>query len=370
MRKTMLIVLAVGATASAASAQQFWNLGAGFTPTDGNFDGSVIVGQSQAIGQGFVWTAGTGAVGIGGDPITGNFRITDDGLRIAGTVFNAVSDGTEMGLYDRTTGLWSYLGGIGGQSDASISSVWGMSRDGQHVVGLGWVNAGNAHAVRWSQGTGLVNMGSTVAGRSSRANAVSNDGRVIAGWQDGVTGFRQGAVWIDGVQTLITDADGFEVSEAGGVSGDGRWVVGNGAAGSEAWRWSADSGYQALGSLGVVFNGRGFVSDVSHDGSTILGFDRGFGFPTGGEGWIWTESGGMTNLTDYFASFGVVADPGFVYSLPLGMSSDGNTFWGLGRADGALSTGWVVTIPSPGTAGLLGLGWLAGVAGLGGRRRR
>lgn len=365
MNKIALLSMGVGLAASGASAQQFWNLGAGFTPTDGNFDGSVIVGQSQASGQGFVWTAGTGSVGIGGDPVTGSFRITDDGLRIAGTVFNPDSNGNEMGLYDRSTGQWSYLGGIGGQSDASISSSWGMSRDGRHVVGLGWVDAGTAHAVRWDEGAGLSDIGSTVADRSSRANAVSNDGRVVAGWQDGVTGFRQGAVWIDGVQTLITDSDGFEVSEAGAVSGDGAWVVGNGAAGGEAWRWSVDSGYQSLGSLGVVFNGRGFAVDVSDDGSTILGFERGFGPPTGGAGWIWTESGGMTNLTDYFASFGVVGDPGFVYSLPLGMSSDGLTFWGLGRSDGAFSTGWVVTIPTPGTAGLLAVGALAGV-----RRRR
>jgi hypothetical protein len=365
MNKTALIVLTVGLGASAAGAQQFWNLGAGFTPTDGNFDGSAIVGQSQAIGQGFVWTASTGSVGIGGDPVTGNFQITDDGLRIAGTVFNPGSNGTEMGLYDRSTGQWSYLGGIGGQSDASISSAWGMSRNGRHVVGLGWVDAGTAHAVRWDEGAGLTDIGSTVADRSSRANAVSNDGRVVAGWQDGVTGFRQGAVWIDGVQTLVTDADGFEVSEAGGVSGDGSWVIGNGAAGGEAWRWSVDSGYQSLGSLGAVFNGRGFAVDVSDDGSTILGFERGFGPPTGGVGWIWTESGGMTDLTDYFASFGVVGDPGFVYSLPLGMSSDGLTFWGLGRSDSAFSTGWVVTIPTPGTGGLLAVGMLAGT-----RRRR
>ena len=365
MQRTALIALAAGLLTPAAAAQQFWNLGSGFTPTDANFDGSVVVGQSQTIGQGFVWTSATGAVGIGGDPITGNFRITDDGARIAGTVFNPGSNGNEMGIYDRNTGQWSFLGGIGGQSDSSISSAWGMSRNGQHIVGLGWVNAGRAHAVRWDEGVGLTDIGSTVTDRSSRANAVSDDGTVVAGWQDGTTGFRQGAVWIDGAQTLIFNNSGQEVSEAGAVSGDGQWVVGNGAGGQNAWRWSQSTGYQDLGALGVVFNGRGFATDTNHDGSVVLGFERGFGFPTGGEGWIWTESAGMTSLNDHFASFGVVADPGFRFSLPLGMSSDGLTFWGLGRSDSAFSTGWIVTVPAPGPAALLGLGAMAGI-----RRRR
>ena len=365
MKTLTLMALAAGLSAGAASGQQFWNLGAGFTPTDGNFDGSVVVGQSQAIGQGFVWTAGTGAVGIGGDPITGSFRITDDGSRIAGTVFNPASNGNEMSVYDRASGVWTNLGGIGGQSDASISSAWGMSRNGRHIVGLGWVDAGTANAVRWDEGSGLSSIGSTVADRSSRANAVSDDGRVVAGWQDGSTGFRQAAVWVDGVQTLIFDNDGFEASEAGAVSADGQWVVGNGSAGQDAWRWSADTGYESLGNLGVIFNGRGSAVDISADGSTVLGFDRGFGPPTLGEGWIWTESGGMTSLNDYFASFGVMGDAGFSYSLPLGMSSDGLTFWGLGRSDSAFSTGWVVTIPTPGSAAVLGLGGLVAL-----RRRR
>lgn len=359
MKTTALFAMAVGLAASSASAQQFWNLGAGFTPTDGSFDGSVIVGQ------GFVWTAGTGSVGIGGDPLTGTFRVTDDGTRVAGTNLNSDSGLYEMSIYDRGTGVWTSLGGIGGSSDGSASSGWGMSRNGQHVVGLGWVNAGMAHAVRWDEGVGLSDIGSTVAGSSSRANAVSNDGRVVAGWQDGVTGFRQAAVWIDGTQTLIFDNDGFEASEAGAVSGDGDWVVGNGSFGQGAWRWSAGTGYESLGSLGTVFNGRGFATDISDDGSVILGFDRGFGPPTLGEGWIWTESGGIVSLDDFFAAAGVVADPGFRYSLPLGMSSDGRTFWGLGRSDSNFSTGWVVTIPSPSGAWALGLAGLAGV-----RRRR
>ena len=66
-------------------------------------------------------------------------------------------------------------------------------------------------------------------GRSSRANGCNADGTVVVGWQDSTSGFRQGAVWNDGVQTLITlGTNGAALGEASGCSADGTWVVGNG----------------------------------------------------------------------------------------------------------------------------------------------
>ena len=94
-------------------------------------------------------------------------------------------------------------------------------------------------------------------------------------------------------------------------------------------------------------------------------FRSGFGPPTLGEGFIWTEETGMMHLDAYFASFGIVAPDGFHFSLPLGVSDDGLTFWGLGRSDSVFSTGWVVTIPAPGAAPALAAAGL-----LAARRRR
>ncbi|MCA9312141.1 MAG: hypothetical protein KDA21_13090, partial [Phycisphaerales bacterium] len=272
-------------TVGAASADVgFWNLGSAFYPSDGNFDGSVIVGDNNISGEYFMWTPGGGAVDIGGviagNGVGGQARISDDGSRVSGTDFNRVSNFHEMSIYDTGTQTWSHLGGIGGISDSEISSGWGMSRNGQHVVGLGWVSAGGAHAVNWSQGSGLNDLGSTTT-RSSRANAVDESGTVVAGWQDSDNGSRQAAVWHNGVQTIIQGPGSTFLSEATAVSGDGNWVVGIGATGSgnQAWRWSESTGMEALG--GILGGGfpppRGYAVDVSHDGSTVLGFDRGFG---------------------------------------------------------------------------------------------
>ena len=38
---------------------------------------------------------------------------------------------------------------------------------------------------------------------SSRANETDYDGNIVVGWQDDEVGGRQGAVWIDGVQSKL-----------------------------------------------------------------------------------------------------------------------------------------------------------------------
>src|SRR5690606_30950528 len=131
--------------------------------------------------------------------------ISNDGSKISGTVTNTDTNLNVMGLYDMATGVWSFLDGIGGQSDGSVASAWSISGDGSTVVGLGWVNAGTAHAIKWTDAEGTVDVGSTVPGRSSRANDASFDGSVIGGWQDADSGYRQGAIWEGGVQTLLFD---------------------------------------------------------------------------------------------------------------------------------------------------------------------
>ena len=67
------------------------------------------------------------------------------------------------------------------------------------AVGLGWVTAGRAEAMV-VDGSTVSSLGTTVPGRSTRANAADFDGSVIVGWQDSSTGFRQGAVWSNGMK--------------------------------------------------------------------------------------------------------------------------------------------------------------------------
>ena len=361
------VVAAAGAMASAGTTG-FYKLGSGFTPT-GISDNGVVAGTSDALGGYFTWTASGGAVNIGGvlpEGYGGQASISNDGTRVGGTNINTATGRGEMAYYDITSASWTNLGGIGSSSDNSTSSGWGISGDGQHMVGLGWINAGTAHAIQWSAGTGTVDMGSTVTDRSTRANAVSDNGSVVVGWQDDDFGFRQGAVWVNGVQTTISDNDGNPMGEASSVSGDGQWVTGI-TSNDRSWRYNTVSeDFEYLDPIGSgYFFPTALGTGISDDGSIIVGQVRDFGPPVFGNGFIWQEGVGTMSLNDYFDSMGVDYEDGFVFSAPFAVSGDGDTFagWGL-DGNGALS-GWVVTVPSPAGLGLFGLGGLA-VA----RRRR
>ena len=288
--------LAVAGVAALAwtvdSHAQFWTLSG--VPSDVSADGAVVVGDNNSSGEYFEWTAATGMMDIGGvtagGGVGGTARISDDASRVSGTNFNTVSGFHEISYYERGTSQWTSVGGIGAPCSTEISSGWDISADGNHIVGLGWLTCADAHAVQWTDGGSVVDLGSSVANESSRANGVNADGTVVAGWQDGAG--REGAVWINGVQTVISGT-----GEGTAVSDDGQYVVGIGGSATvangvaQAWRWSQGGGLEPLGAIvpGSPFPPapRGFATDVSGDGSTVIGFDRsGFGPPVPiSEGW-------------------------------------------------------------------------------------
>ena len=315
----------------------FNDLGPGLNVSGASANGDLVVGTSPT--EYFYWTAETGLVFVGGtapgNGVGGQAKVSDDGTRMVGTVFNASSGLYEMGVCLLDSGAeWVAVGGIGSSSGGETSSGWGISADGSTTVGLGWISAGGAHAIRSVDLAAPTDLGSTVKGRSSRANGCDADGSVVVGWQDSTTGFRQGAIWNDGVQTLITLAsNGAALGEASGCSADGTWVVGSGVSsnGFNAWRWSEETGGINIGTP-PSFGWRGASVAISSDASTIVGFYRPFPGPaTFGRGFIWTESDGQQDLTDLAIARGIDIPPGVVLALPLGISSDGRTIVGIAR---------------------------------------
>jgi len=340
----------------------YYNLGSGMTPSGSSGDGSVV-GAYVSGGSFYAWTAGTGVVSIGGAWQGGTADVSDNGRYLSGSATG--SDGlTQAARYDRTTGTWTTLGGIGGSSDGSASSGWGISGNGSTVVGLGWINAGSAHAVQSNAGGTLVDLGSM--GGSSRANGTSFDGSVSAGWAEQATGFWQGVYWRNGTLHPMTDGNGEALPEANAVSADGTWIIGNGGFDLETWRYNTlTDTVQFLGDYNPAGTNQA-ATGISADGRIIVGYDRPFGPATFGVGTIWIEGQGMLNLTTYVTSQGVDL-LGRTLALPLGVSADGNTFYGLDSG----GRGFVVTltpVPEPQSFALLALG-LAGVAARARRRR-
>lgn len=370
--KTLALLAAVGAAASTALAgptPQFYDLGAGANVTSIS-DVGVVAGTHDGTGQYFYWSADAGFTFIGGvlpdQGYGGQASISNDGMRIAGTNINNDTGFGEAAFYDRNSGAWTNLGGIGASIDLSTSSGWGISGDGQHVVGLGWLPNASAHAVRWNQADGMVDMGSTSPGQSSRANATNNNGTVVTGWQDNDMG-RSGAVWVNGVQELMIDSNGFAVSEGLAVSDDGQWVTGVTYGQSATYRYNTTTDtLEYIDPVdGFFFNPTALGTGISDDGRTIIGSVRDFGPPIFGTGFIWREGLGVMTLTEFFNYSGVDFDQSLTFSMPFSMSGDGLTFAGLALTSDFNVIGWVVTVPAPSSAAALGL---AGLVGL--RRRR
>ncbi len=311
---------------------------------DANGDSAAGYDTSQVL----FWTEDGGITQIGGlapgTGVGGDVKISDDGLVIVGPYENPDNGLKEMSKYDVPTQTWTPLGGIGGVSDGQISSAWGISGDGNTVVGLGWLPGSGAHAITWNEATGIVDLGSTVTGRSSRANAASEDGSIVAGWQDLESGFRQAAIWVDGVQQLISFPNGDPAQEAGSISNDGVWVggFGNFANNFQAYRWSEATGVETLGSP-LQPGWRGGTTALSGDGSIVIGFYRPQGPALFGSGFIWTEALGVTDLNSYAESLGIDTQ-GIIMSLPLDISADGSTIVGAGRDSNNQRVGFVLKL--------------------------
>ncbi len=275
------IVLAIGvviavATMPPASLAEFWRIAPGSNRSEGISDDGTVSGGANGY---FVWTPDGGALDIGGTPpgngVGGQGKISNDGTRVSGTYLNPASGFNEASYYDVGAGVWNPIGGIGGSSGTEISSGWGVSGDGNYVVGLGWLSGGGAHAIKGDL-SGVTDLGSTVPGRSSRANGVDLDGNVVVGWQDSETGFRQGAVWVDGVQELIVRPNGSGAQEAEAVSNDGQWVTGlsGGFFGppTDTYRYNTVTNTsEEVPNLAVGAGSAMFGVGITADGATVVG---------------------------------------------------------------------------------------------------
>lgn len=355
--QTAPAVLAAVITASIASVTlaggttgALYLLGAeGLTPSGVSANGSVVVGYNPS--QFWYWTSDQGIIGIGGiSPSSGgagSADVSSNGTRIGYTVLNPANGKTEAAFYDIATSTSTLAGNFGFSCDVSATSCWGMSGDGNTIVGLGWHNLCAARGFKSSAAGGLVDLGTLVPGSPSRANACSSDASVIAGWQDSQQGARQATYWKNGQQKLIFGPNGQTLGEAGVVSSDGEWILGLGASTNNflGWRWSETTGYVALPASPIA-GFRAFPTGISDDHSRILLFYR-TQFPpaTAGEGYMIVD-GVLKSLEVLAAENGIVVPAGVRMSLPLAISGDGYTVVGSCRSPAGVQ-GFILDLPRP-----------------------
>lgn len=355
----------ISTTAALADSGTYYPLPAGNLAMTGvSADGTIACG-SIPLGQYYIWRLSdpTVVTPIGGFANAGTAQLSADGDRMSGQLGGFIALPpipttvvNQMAVYDVSENAWTGVGGINWYSGTDTSSGWSVSGDGNTLVGLGWSpNMTNAYAIKSVNTAGVwsapVAMPWLVPGRSTRANGCSSNGNTLVGWQDNPAGYRQGAIWVNGIgQRLWHQYPRRPLGEASACSGDGTWVVGAGGYGTDdqAWRWSLATGSQWLGDLVTTAGWRGAATDITADGSIIIGYERPSGPAAGGQGWIWTEAGGMQNLTIWVQSQGVVFPTGVTtLALPLAISDDGKTIVGIANN----GTNFVVRLPTAALAG-------------------
>ena len=253
-----------------------------------------------------------------------------------------------------SSGAWAAsFQGLGYLPDLDDRSfAFGVSGDGSTIVGSSRSFSGlGEEAYRWTSGTGMVGLGSLPGGSTaSRANAISADGSTIVGWSSSASGF-QAFRWTSGTSMVGLGSlpGGSTASRANAISADGSIIVGNAdisSSQSEAYRWTSGTGMVGLGSLpGVNSRSGDGASDISADGSTIVGF-------TSSQAYRWTSDTGLVNISEVSGDFS--------FHSALAVSADGSIIVGkgeFGRATGNPITEAIMWTSDIGPVFLGGLGF-------------
>jgi probable HAF family extracellular repeat protein len=311
--------------------------------TDLGQSGFVVLGTTYS-GEAFYWMPTSGVVRIGG---TQGVAVSRDGRTIVGRALD--TNQKENAAIWQGGNEWRLLGSFHPNAlpcDHLLSGAFGASDDGRVIVGLGWDGCSFARAFRWEESTGIVDLGSTVSGRSSRANNVSGDGRVVIGWQEASSGFRQGAMWVDGRQEIFIGPHGV-LGEAFAANSDGSIIVGGDCDPVEEMAWVSrrESGVTCYPP--PLRRRPGFLVRMlatSEDGRVIGGAHT-FGLES--ESILWVD-GEAHYLKDYLRERGIPdafegwINTGFITAV----SPDGRVLAGYG-AGPTTFTGFVVILESP-----------------------
>lgn len=347
--------------------------------------------------------------------------VSGNGRYAVGQGMTAVGSNTRSYLYDFQTGRIYNLG------TPAIPNPHVRAYDvNDHgvVVGSATASPSAVNAFRWTLEGGFEDLGSLAGfGTNVRSYAygVSDDGSRVVGNSEmsGAAHIHRGFVWVEGATTGVADnAQMYELSglhtvdgrsEAAGISGDGRYVVGASEislySGFQAIRWDIEhiettgtASYQVLGTLGgsdaraIAVNRDGRV--VVGEADNIDGNSEAFRWEEGGNwgdssnpqmeslgtlggkfsiargvnadgdvvvgeatladdtyaAFRWTRETGMVSLSDWLRDSGVDTD--WVFEAANGVSDDGMVITGV-RADGMSNRAFIARVTEGGRSGVI-----------------
>lgn len=322
-----------------------------------SYDGGSVAGRSSGssrYGPGWYWTPQDGRVDVVGPGLpfnTGSYGISGNGNVLVGeTSLGFANSPILASRYDRTTGVMTNLGALGGGLDQSRAT--GASYDGAVVVGfsINDFSSNVARAFRWTPAGGMQNLGVTRPGQHhhSEAAAVSADGMRVIGFSYGVPGPGDAFLWTTvGGMSILPSIPGAPSGYyfAYGMNQDASIIVGVLSPSSGIERGVMWMNGQAV-DLGTGRLQGTCARAVNDDGGVIVGQVRiGNTFSAG----LWRSGIGWEPLESYLLSIGMSVPAGIDLNDATGISRDGRTIVGYTSVSGLSRQSWVATIPSPAT---------------------
>ena len=216
----------------------------------------------------------------------------------------------------QTPGFWL----VGAPAGTDRSRVFGLSQTGAVAAGFGETSsgAGGLPGFTWTSAGGRTDFGLDPGMPGGTPGyGLSSDGNTLVGFMGGPGTDR--AYRRIGNGPLQDLGPFYSYTRARAVSGDGSVVAGRGFSISsgiwfgEAFRWTAQTGIQGLGTLSG--DGLSTANGISRDGSTIVG-ESGF---TVDRAFVWRQETGMQALpalpgasTAFSSADAASADGGFI----------------------------------------------------------
>ncbi len=310
-------------------------------------DGSTVVGYSQDgfFQSAFRWTAAGGLEQLDALPAGSNAEwaldVSDDGSIVVG--WNEVGPSPNYPSGSVRPVFWDATGSVQ-ELPLPGSLEWGraqaVSADGQVACGYAEYAqpAGASLPLAWNQGVLEVMPAAPGETGFGRALDISNDGSTVVGFVgEGLNSAinRKTFVWTRGVGTeVLVPPPGWSQCEPVAVSGNGDTIVGTFHIGSNSrglFRWTCALGFEQI-SLGTGFVGPRYLTDISDDGTTIIGYE--LDQQTGArQARIYSQGLGFVGLREHLMGLNAAGLDDLTLTRADAISADGSRIVGRSQND-------------------------------------
>ncbi len=311
-------------------------------PTSISSDGRFISGSQFGGLSGYLWEEYEGTQDILGEV----HKITDNGLVVGTYDTEFTFDGIEIytaGIWDRATQEWQFLGmnpEVPEFFGTVYNSGYGITADGELVVGMQWYPDWTVKAFKWTEEDGYEILAPD-ATYNTRANGVSDNGEVIFGWAE-PDWVRTPVIWYNDEMIFI---DQTQYGEAMGVSPNGDYVTGG--IGSSGFIWSSTEGVTLFDNS---LNQGTLSPQAILDDGTVFGYTS-EGFPPTPDlrrAFVRNPDGTMETFNEYAAGRGWFDAADWIFFSINDVTPDGNKFIGAAELPGGEWISFVVDF-NPGT---------------------